>query len=136
MRVRNCIHQSPTQGCLESKSCYDGWPIGQSVLVANTHLWSERLSRQQGHSAAGRIRSIEKFPLIGTSTRDLPACSRVPQPTTLLRAPNICIIYNILLKCRDNGITQHHMITPRWKHCPMQAENIRERKVNVEIYIT
>jgi hypothetical protein len=42
----------------------------------------------QGHRAAGRIRSIEKFnDLIGSRTRDLPACSIVPQPTTLPRAP-------------------------------------------------
>jgi hypothetical protein len=33
---------------------------------------------------AGRIRSIEKSSdLIGTRTRDLPACSIVPQPTML-----------------------------------------------------
>jgi hypothetical protein len=45
-----------------------------------------RLSRPQGHSAAGRIRSIEKSnDLIGNQTRDLPACSIVPQPTTLPR---------------------------------------------------
>jgi hypothetical protein len=38
---------------------------------------------------AGSIRSIEKSSvLIGTRTRDLPACSIVPQPTTLPRAPN------------------------------------------------
>jgi hypothetical protein len=48
------------------------------------------MSRPQGHSAAGRIRSIEKSnELIGKRTRDLPACSRVPQPTTLPRAPLI-----------------------------------------------
>jgi hypothetical protein len=34
---------------------------------------SYRLSRPQGHSAAGRIRQIEKIHLIGTRTRDLPA---------------------------------------------------------------
>jgi hypothetical protein len=37
---------------------------------------------------AGRIRSIEKSNyLIGNGTGDLPACSIVPQPTTLPRAP-------------------------------------------------
>jgi hypothetical protein len=42
----------------------------------------ERLSRPQGQSAAGRIRSFEKFSdLIGNRTRT------VPQPTTLPRAP-------------------------------------------------
>jgi hypothetical protein len=50
--------------------------------------FSYRLSRPQGHSAAGRIRLIEKSNyLIGNRTRDLPACSIVPQPTTLPRAP-------------------------------------------------
>jgi hypothetical protein len=40
------------------------------------------------HSAAGRIRSIEKSSdLIGSRTRGLPACGIVPQPTTLPRAP-------------------------------------------------
>jgi hypothetical protein len=34
---------------------------------------------------AGRIRSIE-IDLIGTRTGDFPACSIVPQPTTLPRA--------------------------------------------------
>jgi hypothetical protein len=37
---------------------------------------------------AGKIRSIEKCnDLIGNRTRDLRACSKVPQPTTLPRAP-------------------------------------------------
>jgi hypothetical protein len=54
--------------------------------LPGTHFcW--RLSRPQGHSAAGRIRSIEKIHLIGTRTRDLLVCSIVPQPTTLPRAP-------------------------------------------------
>jgi hypothetical protein len=38
---------------------------------------------------AGRIRSIEKIHLIGTRSRDLPACSIVPQPTTLPRATTV-----------------------------------------------
>jgi hypothetical protein len=44
------------------------------------------MSRPQGYSAAGRIRSIEKSnDLIGNWTSDLPACSIVPQLTTLPR---------------------------------------------------
>jgi hypothetical protein len=54
--------------------------------IPGTHLCL-RLSRLQGHSAAGRIRSIEKIHLTGNQTRDLPACSIVPQPTMLPRAP-------------------------------------------------
>jgi hypothetical protein len=30
----------------------------------------------------------KSYDLIGTRTRDLPACTTVPQPTTLWRAPN------------------------------------------------
>jgi hypothetical protein len=48
----------------------------------------QRLSRPQGHSAAGRIRLTEKSnDLIGNLTRELPAYSIVPQPTTLSRDP-------------------------------------------------
>jgi hypothetical protein len=40
----------------------------------------ERLSKPQGHSAAGRIRYIEKCnDLVGSRTRDHPACSIVLQ---------------------------------------------------------
>jgi hypothetical protein len=46
------------------------------------------LSRPQGHSAAGSIRSIEKSnDLIGIRTDELPACSIVSQSTSLPRAP-------------------------------------------------
>jgi hypothetical protein len=49
-----------------------------------------RLSRRQGHIAVGRIRAIEKSnDLIGNRTRDLPAFSIVPQPTTLPLASQI-----------------------------------------------
>jgi hypothetical protein len=52
------------------------------------HSFCYRLSRPQGHSAPGRIRSIEKSnALIGNGTGDFSACSTVPQPTTLRRAP-------------------------------------------------
>jgi hypothetical protein len=50
--------------------------------IPGTHF-CYRLCRPQGHSVAGWIRSIEKIHLIGTRTSDLPACSIVPQPTTL-----------------------------------------------------
>jgi hypothetical protein len=34
---------------------------------------------------------LKKFTPSGTRTGDLPACSIVPQPTALPRAPGICI---------------------------------------------
>jgi hypothetical protein len=57
--------------------------------IPGNNFWY-RLSWPRGHSAAGRIRSIEKSnELIGNRTRDLPACSIVPQPTTLPRETGI-----------------------------------------------
>jgi hypothetical protein len=51
-------------------------------------LISVRGCQTQGHSVAGRIRSIEKSnDLFGNQTCDLPACSIRPQPTTLPQAP-------------------------------------------------
>jgi hypothetical protein len=53
--------------------------------IPGTHF-CYRLSEPQGHSAAGRIRSTEKSNiLIGNRNRGLPACSIVPQLTTLSR---------------------------------------------------
>jgi hypothetical protein len=53
--------------------------------IPGTHL-CYRLSGPHGHSAAGRIRSIEKCSdHIGNRTRDLPACSIVPQPGPSVR---------------------------------------------------
>jgi hypothetical protein len=43
----------------------------------------KRLSRPQGHSAAGRIRSIEKSSDFGNRTCNIAACSIVPQRNTL-----------------------------------------------------
>jgi hypothetical protein len=59
-------------------------PPGRFLVLSSV----KRLSRPQGHSAAGRIRSIEKSSdLIGNRTHNLPACNIVPQPSTLLRGP-------------------------------------------------
>jgi hypothetical protein len=61
-------------------------PFG--ALPCYIHTYIQRLSRPQGHSAAGSIRQIEKSgDLIGNRIRDIPACSTMPQPTTLPRAP-------------------------------------------------
>jgi hypothetical protein len=74
-----------------------------SVLRAGHPLPPERfpvpiskLSGPQGHSAAGRIRSIKKSSdLIGNGTCDLPACSTAPQPTTLPCDPLI-VLYDLI----------------------------------------
>jgi len=68
-------------GCL-----YPPLPPGN---ISSTHF-CQRLSRLQEHSAAGRIMSTKNSDdTFGNRTRDLPACSPVPQPTAPPRAPNI-----------------------------------------------
>jgi hypothetical protein len=62
--------------------------------IPGTHF-RYRLSRPQGHSAAGKIRSIEKSNDIGNRTGDLPACI-VPQPTTLPRARGVSSLVGIM----------------------------------------
>jgi len=54
--------------------------------IPGTHsCW--RLSQYQGHIAAGRIMSMKNSSdIIGNRTRNLPACSAVPQPTAPPRA--------------------------------------------------
>ena len=47
-----------------------------------THFF-QKLDRSQSHRASGRIKSMKNsFYPIENRTRDLPACSTVPQPTT------------------------------------------------------
>jgi hypothetical protein len=57
--------------------------------IPGTHFcW--RLSQPQDHSPAGRIMSMKNSnDTTGNRTRFLPACSAVPQPTALPRAPHI-----------------------------------------------
>jgi len=55
--------------------------------IPGTHF-CQRLSQPQGHGAARRIMSKKNsIDTIGNQTRDLPACSAVPQPTAPPRAP-------------------------------------------------
>jgi hypothetical protein len=64
--------------------------------IPGTHF-CQRLSRHQGHSASGRIKSIEKSNDIGNRPHDLPACSIVSQPTTLPRAALLLLLLLLLL---------------------------------------
>ena len=55
--------------------------------IPGTHF-CQRLSRPQDHRGTGRNMSKENYnDTIGNGTRDLSACSAVPQPTAPLRAP-------------------------------------------------
>jgi len=64
-------------------------------------LISVRGCQPQGHSAAGKIVSITNSKdTIGNRTRDLPACSAVPQPT----APPLYGILQARLKCECRAL--------------------------------
>ena len=59
-----------------------------------THLY-KRLSRRQGYNAAGRVMSIKNSSdTIGKRTRDLLACSTMPQPSAPYRVPKSNVIYS------------------------------------------
>jgi hypothetical protein len=74
------------------------------------------LSRSRGYSTAARIRSIEKSnDLIGIRIRDLPACSIVPQPTTLPRARVRDSIANVAVAANTNTADNNKTITTNGK---------------------
>jgi hypothetical protein len=52
-----------------------------------------------------RLEGSGKLHLIGTRTRGLPACSIVPQPTTLLRAPSPHVFVNKMI-IKGNNIEE------------------------------
>jgi hypothetical protein len=55
-------------------------PLPPGNIPGTYFCW--RLSQPLGRSAAGRIMSMKNFnDTMGNRTRDLPACSAVPQPT-------------------------------------------------------
>jgi len=59
--------------------------------IPGTHF-CYRLIRSQGYSAAGRFMSMKNSnDIIGNRTRDLPACSAVPQRTGPPRDPNFVV---------------------------------------------
>jgi hypothetical protein len=65
--------------------------VGTGRLYLSKYFWYSFLLEVEstpGHSAAERIMSIKNSnDTIGNQTRDLPACSAVPQPTAPPRAP-------------------------------------------------
>jgi hypothetical protein len=72
---------------------------------------------------------LKKFTLSGTRTGDLPACSVVPQPTTLPRAPRsytlFILYFGVLAKSLNIGIRAD-------VRCYTMTRNA-ERRINLEI---
>ena len=76
------------------------YPAPPGSIPGTLFCW--RLSRPQGHSAAGRIMSVKNSnDSIGNRTRDLPACNAVPQPTAPPRGPT----------CGNTGVIHTHTHT-------------------------
>jgi hypothetical protein len=78
-----------------------------SEIFSGSHF-CQRLSKPQAHGAAERSMYIQKIIyLIGTRTRDLPACSIAPQLSTLLRAPALTLSHSL-------SFTIYHSATRRF----------------------
>ena len=76
-----------TGGKVVSHTHRPSLPTGR---IPGTQL-CQRLSRPQGHNTTGRIKSLKNSSdYIGNGTRDLLACSAVPQPTAPPRTPVLC----------------------------------------------
>jgi hypothetical protein len=94
----------------------------------------QRLSRPQGHSAAGRIRPIKKCnKLVGNRTGDLTACSIVPQPTRLPRAP---ALYTTDARIQINNyvVIYEDTVFTRLTHKAMTVSNIFLTKMSKKMY--
>ena len=114
--------------------------------IPGTHF-CQRLSRPQGHSSAGRIISMKNFnDTIGNQTRDLLACSSVPQPTTIPRVPpskgNITTIFQSRRKADVTKFTFQIIwyLTPKSNHLQtirllLLRPPAKENK-NSEAYVT
>jgi hypothetical protein len=112
-----------------------------------THFCSG-LSRTQGHSAAGRLRSIKKYnDFIGNRTRGLPACGIVPQPTTLQRAPfavfslptqncehSSCVIMIVVNYKIWRGVLQWHNIHTKFRESQSSLAEAEMRKQKTAIH--
>ena len=76
--------------------------------IPGTHF-CQRLNQPQGHSATGRNMPMKNSSdTIENRTRELPACTTVPQPRVLPRTPIVCLqlhTYNLKISPLD-AITQ------------------------------
>jgi hypothetical protein len=99
--------------------------------IPGTHL-CYRFSRPQGHSAAGRIRSVEKSnDFSGNRTRDVPACSIAPRPTTLPRAASPTELKYVTFYVRQLPINQPAS-QPALK---MEAAGSSEMSVHIKLHV-
>jgi hypothetical protein len=98
-----------------------------------------RLGRPQGHRAPGRIKSTKNCSdAMGNQTRDLPACSAVPQPTapqSLWQAAYI--LFNLLTQSSesiDYGLAWLKVTSPR--RLTSHANNVTGWRVTTKLLFT
>jgi hypothetical protein len=88
------------------------------------HSWYSFLleaESTQGHSVAGKIMSMKKSnDTIGNRTRNLPACSAVPQPTALPRAP--------ILQCTAQKNIKHYYCCQEKRSIKPQGGQLSRQK--------
>ena len=109
--------------------------------IPGTHF-CQRLSQPQGHSVARRIMSMKNSnDTIGNRTRDLLACSTVPQPTEPPRAPSSSLVLLFTVMCSDifmyvtyTSITQFLLGGPDLTHplCSLEHQGTTEFLVLLE----
>jgi len=96
--------------------------------IPGTHF-CYRPSQPQGHSATGRIMSIKNSnDTIGNRTRDLPACSAVPQPTAPPRAHTYTYTHtHTHTHMHTDGRTERSVLKPepfyRYAHTELEASS-------------
>ena len=86
-RLEQALRVLGGSGCqISRQSAHEG---GKFVIPAPGTHFCYGQSRPQGHNAVGRLMWMKNFSDSMTfRTRDLPACSAVPQPTALPLAPH------------------------------------------------
>ena len=96
----------------------------------------QRLSRPQGHGAAGRIMSIKNSnDTIGNRTRDFPGCSAVRQPTAPPSAlsekktwqQKIDVAQVIILKCISNVVGCRIRLAQGREYKPCSSRNTSQQ---------
>jgi hypothetical protein len=105
MKAHRVVRAEAPISCLDNRLTDGGMVVSPTrrSLFTPRKIFLFKAESTQGHSAAGRIRSIEKFSyLIGNRTRDLLIRSIVPQPTTLPRASPPPIELYIMKRTHNN----------------------------------
>jgi hypothetical protein len=92
-------------------------PPGRSLILISVRVWvySRAIVRLEG------LGKLKKKHLIGTRSRDFPACSIVPQSTTLPRARS-CVMEWSYLCSYSNFKDNSRVLKALWVRNPVQSD--------------